>query len=83
MKKPIDVRDNVTPISEKKILMIDANTWKSMSIHQLYEQMRVLQERLNTANEIKNLPLVNQLQRGINQLYFYIKNKENDPKKNR
>lgn len=47
---------------------IQADDWGNMNINELYEQKMILQNRIFAASEIKNRPLLLQLQQGMIQL---------------
>ena len=74
MSKKIEtpvIKTDVTPDGKE----VNADSWDTMSVNELYQQLIILQERLFTAQSMGNLPLAKQVERGIKQLKGIISTK--------
>ena len=52
---------------ENRYKEVQADRWEDMSVNDLYEQLSILQSRAFTAANMNNLPLLRQLQKGIDR----------------
>jgi hypothetical protein len=46
---------------------IQAERWEEMQINELYDQLSILQTRAMTAASLNNLPMLEQIQKGIDR----------------
>jgi len=46
---------------------VQAERWEEMQLNELYDQLSILQTRAMTAANMNNLPMLQQLQRGIDR----------------
>ena len=72
---PVKVDGDITPITREPITQVDADMWEKMSLAQLHEQLLALERRLLYAQDIGHIDIVNQIQRGVNQIKAVIKKK--------
>lgn len=54
---------------ENRIL---SEEWKIMSLNKLYDQKRILGNRISASIGLQNEVIYNQLQRGMEQIEYYI-----------
>ncbi len=54
---------------------IAADKWTTMTISELYAQKLILNDRLSAAAQVSNLPMYNQIQRGMIELDRIIQQK--------
>ena len=67
----------VTPITRTPIDVVDSNQWNDMTIDQLYQQQHTLNTRLQYAHQIGHIVMIEQIQRGLHQLYQVINSRMN------
>ena len=70
--EPVKVTDDITPITRQPITQVDADSWDKMSLNQLHEQLIALENRLQYAQGIGHIDIVNQLQLGVRQVTAMI-----------
>lgn len=71
----VPVHGDITPITRKKIEQLDSTLWPDMSVSQLWDQRIILNNRLQQASSTGSGAIVQQLQRGLQQLDALIKQK--------
>jgi hypothetical protein len=57
---------------------VQADKWSEMSSSDLYEQLSILRSRAYTASTMSNIPMLEQINRGIKQLESVIASKSDD-----
>ena len=57
---------------------VQADKWDKMSVNDLYEQLSILRSRSYTAAIMNNIPLLDQINRGIEQCEDVIAGKSDD-----
>ena len=60
---------------ENRYKEVHADKWVEMSVHDLYEQLSILQGRAYTASVMHNIPMLQQLQKGIERCNEIIASK--------
>ena len=66
--RPISVNDDITPITKKPILQVDANNWSKLSITELWEQRTTISNRLDYALQLGHTDMIKQIRMGLNTL---------------
>lgn len=74
----ISVTDDITPITRQKVESVDSNAWSNMSVSELYDQRIILSNRLVQASASGNYSIVQQIQRGLNQIDAILASHENE-----
>lgn len=74
----VNVNADVTPVTRQPIDQVDASDWKNAPVADLQEHLAILNKRAGIANHLGNTLLLTQINRGIAQLKFLIKEKTND-----
>jgi hypothetical protein len=54
---------------------IQSERWEEMQLNELYDQLTILQTRAMTATSLNNLPMLQQLQKGIDRCNNIIASK--------
>ena len=54
---------------------VQADKWDEMTVSDLYEQLSILQSRALTAASMHNVPMLQQIQRGIDRIEALIADK--------
>ena len=52
---------------ENRYKEVQSDRWEEMSVTDLYEQLSILQSRAAVAASMNNLPMLKQIQKGIDQ----------------
>lgn len=81
--KPIDVSPDseLTPISEEEIPQVDAASWESLTVPELYDQLAILENRIMYCNQYSQGEAAKQIGRGVLELRVIIARKsENEVK---
>jgi len=60
---------------ENRYKEVQADKWEDMSVADLYEQLSILQGRAYTASLMHNVPMLQQIQKGIERCNEIIANK--------
>jgi len=60
---------------ENRYKEVHADKWEEMSVPDLYEQLSILQGRAYTASVMHNIPMLEQIQKGIDRCNDIIANK--------
>jgi len=68
----VDVNSDETPITHQKIDQVDASTWKDKSLSELYDDLIIMNRRLDMAREVGNITIIQQVQKGIEHLQAVI-----------
>ncbi len=68
----VDAESTITPITKQEIKPVDAEDWGRMTVHELYDQMQILQQRKYYCQRHAPL-LINDIERGIKRLELIIK----------
>lgn len=74
----IDVNSDITPITKQPIEQVKSSDWNDMSVADLYEQLRIMQNRYFYALGMGKGSMADQIQRGINHIQALIVVKQND-----
>ena len=60
---------------ENKYKEVHSDRWEEMQINELYDQLSILQTRALTAASLNNLPMLQQIQKGIDRCNEIIASK--------
>lgn len=74
----VNVNADITPITRQPIDQIDSTDWRNAPVSELQEHLAILSKRVGIATNLGNALLLTQLNKGIAQLKFLIKEKSND-----
>lgn len=74
----VNVNADITPITRQPIDQVDSSDWKNSPVSELQEHLAILSKRAGIARHLGNQLLLTQINRGIAQLKFLIKEKSND-----
>lgn len=74
---PISVTDDVTPITQQKVELVDATLWSQMSLTQLWDQRTILESRMLMASA-QNPSMAVAMKKGLAQLDAIIQHKFNE-----
>jgi len=75
----IDVNSNKTPITQQPIEEVNGGqVWLESSISDLYDQLRILQNRYYIALDLGKTEMALQIERGIMQIQAIIQVKQED-----
>ena len=75
---PIDVNADITPITYQKVEKLDASLWEDMTTSDLFKQRLVLQQRLDAVALMGNLPMHQQLMKGMLRLNEILSTRNDD-----
>ncbi len=75
--RPINIIDNITPISHEKIENVNRENWEDVSIDQLYTELNILNTRKNAALYCNQFEVAIAIQQGIDLLTNLIEYKNN------
>lgn len=65
---PVDISDDITPITRKPIDKVDSNQWKEFSEYELFDQLDILTARRDMAYRISKPAVAIEIQKGIDRL---------------
>lgn len=75
---PIDVNSDTTPITKQPVEQILSDQWNTMNVSELYDQLRILQNRYYAALDMRKGNISLQLERGIDHLRSLIAIKQEE-----
>jgi len=80
---PIDVNDDVTPISQTPIKHVTSDVWSDSNLTDLHDQLMTLRSRHYSMLDMEKYEIAKQIQQGISQLEAIIKQKNAEKYNNR
>lgn len=75
---PIDINSNITPITKQEIQLVDQSQWEKMPVHELYDQLIILQQRYFAMLDMGKGQIADQIQSGIKHLESLIAYKQTE-----
>ena len=60
----VPVNGDVTPITRRKVELVDSSQWPNLSLAQLWQQRETLEERITMASQM-NQSMANQMKQGL------------------
>lgn len=78
---PIEIDASITPITKREVQVVDQSLWPTMQVHDLYDQLIILQQRYFAMLDMGKGQIADQLQFGIKQLEALIAYKQNEATK--
>ena len=77
-KGPISVTADITPITFQKVEKLDASQWEDMTTTDLFKQRLILQQRIDAVAHMGNLPMHQQLIKGMLRLNEVLSTRDDD-----
>ncbi len=75
---PISVDADITPISHEKVEKLNATEWDEMTTTDLFKQRLILQQRIDACARMGNLPMHQQLIKGMLRLNSVLSTRDDD-----
>lgn len=73
----VDTESKLTPISKEEIKQVNSDNWSDMTTSQLFDQLEILEQRKMYCKQY-NIIIVDQIERGIQQLRQLITTRTDD-----
>ncbi len=75
---PISVTDDITPITHQKVEKLNSSQWADMTTTDLFKQRLILQQRIDACARMGNLPMHQQLIKGMLRLNEVLSTRNDD-----